>query len=431
MADNSSIGPLPPLVRDPSILSAIVRKRVRRAPSRPIGWPYLPEQAAPDIPESMEALSEEIQAARPTLDNLHEDIGIFTVRDEALDEVLRLLVKMKDRLKEAGQPDEQVEALRADIEAMIAEIDRITSAASHRAVPLLRPFERAAALPAGILAAGSQVELVFVVPRAERMRRDFQLLARNAREFGTEFANRGLTVRYGLMTYGRDPHPFVMRESYEDFAKDIRSIEFADGPENALQALQDSLWRFSFRPDARRVFVILSDMDSADDMGGMREEIISLLRDDGVTVYALSANDPYTRLPHAVYEDITRATGGKYYNIDSAPYEEVIGNLLGDIIESTMKQVPTTTSIEREMPLGPEPGDTFRIRLPDLRPGAFGLDTLPLKTADDFVAALGRVDRVLFFASHDRAEKSTLSGFLYRVLDHFHNTRANWLNFWI
>lgn len=431
MPDYGSIGPLPPIIRNPTMLSAIVRKRLRRIVSRPIGWPFLPDAATPDDPESMEALQEEIIAARPILDNLHEDLDIFAVRDAALDEILHALVRMSDRLRTADAESGELDALREDIEALIEQIGLVAESARRRSVPLLRPFERVSVSPGQVAPPSAAVEMLFFIPRAERLTRDIEMLSRYVQEIALELKNRGLSARFGLVAVGRESYPFPLRESHDDFSLDMKSIVWANEPENMLQAIQDSFVSFLFRPGAQKVYVVFSDMDSPDDLGGMREETIGMLQSENVTLFAMSVCDQFTRRPFPLYTELAAATGGRYFNIDLVPYDVLIGNFMTDALKRLMERVPRASIDEREIPLGPGVDDNLTVRLPDFRPVALGIDTLPLETQGDFVAALRKIESVLFFTSTDRAEKNTLRGFLYRVLDHFHHTRNNWLNFWV
>ncbi|MEW5945625.1 MAG: hypothetical protein AB1742_05450 [bacterium] len=422
-------GPLPPIMRDPSILAGIVRRRVRRAAPMPAGWYYLPSAATPDVPETMESLQEEIAVARPILDNLHFDVSVFAVRDRALDSIIGLLSKMRAFLEERPVFSRAPDELRADLDALAGEINDVALKTRYNEIPLLTPFDK-------VVATGeaappmNRADVVFVAPRTRRMRAELNAVARNVPEMALELSNRGVVSRLGLLTYDSASHPGGVHASVEEFQNEIyRLAPGTEGVENGLQALQDAL-RLPLDGASAWIFVILSDLDAADDFADMRAVTLRMLGAAGVTVFALSANDPYTRVPFGVYSEITGATGGAYYNIDRTPYPELMPLVAADAARSLMNRgANCVRATEREIPLGPGPGDTLRVRLPDFRPDALGIENLPLDTEEDFVAAVRRIVEVIGFAVTDRAEKNVLRGYLHRILDYFHNTRSYQLDF--
>jgi hypothetical protein len=178
--------------------------------------------------------------------------------------------------------------------------------------------------------------------------------------------------------------------------------------------------------------VIFSDGEAHDDYGSARDETGEIVQGAGATVYVMSVREYFTKTPFSGYESMARATGGKYFDLNSMPYEENLSLLAGEMAERMISRgAPVVEAADRFIHIGPEPSDAITVRFPDFRTDTLGLRDMPLDSESDFVSALGRIDGAIAQVSFDRAEKSILQKYLRRIIDVFDEIRIYKLDFHI
>jgi hypothetical protein len=172
------------------------------------------------------------------------------------------------------------------------------------------------------------------------------------------------------------------------------------------------------------------DNEADDDIGTAREQTIGRLRESRATLFALSVLDTLTKNPLSVYNDLVRATKGRYFNIETIDYRTTFATLAAAIGETVASSgAPVIMSNERTIPLGPAHDDTLQIKFPDFQPASLGISDLRLETRDDFQAACSVIERALESVSDDVMEKRVLNNHLDRILTHFDSIRYFRLDF--
>jgi flagellin-like hook-associated protein FlgL len=428
---------IPRVMLDPARIEKLLsRRRVARA-----GRALLPEPAArPEtLPiswqlsrEHLEALTGEIDAAEPVLHNVYEDRDIFELRRRGLQQIMDLLQRMRGFVDRYPFSDKEKDVVRAEIDALSKGIEQVAAQTRFFNMPLLAPALKVAPLqPESARSAGNATDIVFVVSRAQSLRKDVRLLADHAPHFATDLANMGLNARLGLQTFGRTSQPAgSFRISAEDFMADLNSVSPGKEPQNALEALRNAVEDFSFREPCGKFVILLADADANDDFADARERTIEALKNARATLHVFSVNDPFTGAPFAAYEEIAHATGGQYFNIAVTDYRSALASLSAAICAQAVESgAPVVYSENRALPIGPEASETISVRFPDFRPGALGVDSLKLETRQDFMEACAVVDNALRTLSEDAGEKRLLSEFLDRILSHFDTVRLYRLDF--
>lgn len=162
-------------------------------------------------------------------------------------------------------------------------------------------------------------------PYIERMQANAIRFAR-AVESETVDCHLGL-VGYGDVPAGEEITVFALTEDASAFRTQVRELPRTDGgdePESALEALEEAI-TMRHRPDARRVFILITDADfhEPDIHGHSAESVLSKLEAQGVPLYVVG---PTKRLHRGLrYADISRRLGGRFYSIHgSGDFSDII-----------------------------------------------------------------------------------------------------------
>ena len=435
MEADPKIKRMPHLLMNPQALERIVKKKGARHAAA-IRRPLTSEEAQM-LPlawqlsrEHLDALREEISSAEPVLNNVYEDIAMFHVREGALNEIMDLLSRMRRAVDRYPFSDREKDLIKNNIDGLVDNIRLIVKHSRYYAIPLLEPMQRAA--PFGQTAdAGNKVDIVFVLARSESMRRDVKLLAQHAKDFANELANFGLDVRMGLQPFARTSQPAgPFRTTTDEFIQDLGTVHFSGENMNALAAIQNSLDDFSYRIPTHRFLIVFSDHEAHDDFGGKREETLEMLQSSRTTLFALSVNDSFTRMPLFAFEELAEATGGRYLNIEKTDYRNTLSELAEALAEKVMGAgTPVIMSNERTVPIGPDHDDIINIKFPDFRPAALGLTDITLESSEDFKQACKIIEDAISAVSDDVLEKRVLTSYLDRILSHFDSIRSFRLDF--
>jgi hypothetical protein len=428
--------PLPAIVTNPSRLDKVVRRRSKV--NRPTG--LVTESLFPSfIPievqlsrRHLDALREEIGSAEDVLSNVYEDMDIFKERQSALNEITYSLLRMKDYVDVLKINLTGRQAIKGEIDLLTRQIDLIAETTHRRAIPVLKPVPRIVTF-GGDGEVTNKADVVFVVDRSPRMRKDALHLSQTAHVFWNELKNRGVDLRMGVQTFERTSQPSgPMREYIDGFIEDLGAVYFNGTVKNALAAIKDALSEQSFREDAQKFIVIFSDGEAHDDYGTTRDETAAAAREAGATVYAMSASDSFTKSPFSGYDAVARATGGRYFDLNRTPYEDNLSMLAGEIANRMVASgAPVIEAADRYIQIGPEKSDAITVRFPDFRTNTLGLRDMPLESESDFKLALEKIDGAIKQISFDRAEKNILQKYLHRIIDVFDEIRLYKLDFHI
>lgn len=103
------------------------------------------------------------------------------------------------------------------------------------------------------------------------------------------------------------------------FNRMVTSVGIGGGTEDGAGSLMETLEHYTFRANARKFFILVTD-ESGDD-NALEAETIALMQQEGVTVHVVS--DP----SFATYSNIAAATNGQVYNIASADWGALLAVL--------------------------------------------------------------------------------------------------------
>ncbi len=428
--------PLPPILANPKRIDRVVRKKIKE--TRPTG--LVTESLFPNfIPieiqlgrRHLDALREEIGAAEDVLNNVYEDISVFKTRQAALNEITYFLLRMREYVDILTINRIHRQAIKNEIDLLTSQIDLITETTHRRTIPVLKPFQRIVTygMEAGV---SSLADVVFLIDRDARMKKDVMQLTRTAHVLAGELKNRGVDLRLGVQTFERTSQPSgPLRAGIDDFIADLKAIFFNGATKNTLAAVRQTLEEQSFRNGAHKFIVVFTDSEAHDDYGTAKDETITAAAEADATVFVMSANEFFSKSPFHSYNELARNTGGRYFDLNRVTYEDNMSRLAAEIaIRMAQRGAPVVEATDRFVQIGPEPSDIINVKFPDFRTDTLGLRNLPLDTEDDFKTALGRIDSALSTISFDRAEKSVLHKYLKRILDVFDDIRLYKLDFHI
>ena len=428
--------PLPPIVANPSRLDKVVRRRSKEA--RPTGlvteslFPsFLPIETQLSR-EHLDALREEIASAEDVLNNVYEDMAVFSERQAALNEITYSLMRMRDYVDQLTLSRATRQSIKNEIDFLTRQIDLIAETTHRRAIPVLKPFQRIVNF-GGAAGKTNKADIIFLIDRDARMRKDVGQLARTSYILWNELVNRGVDLRMGVQTFERTSQPAgPPRETLDQFNADLGSVFFNGSTKNTMVAVRQTLTEQSYREDAQKFVVIFSDGEAHDDYGSTRDETADAALETETTVYVMSSSDTFTKTPFSGYDTIARATGGKYFDLNRTTYEDNLSMLAGEIAGRMIARgAPVVEASDRFVHIGPDQTDTITVRFPDFRSDTLGLRNLPLDSETDFMSALERIDGAITQISFDRAEKNILQKYLRRIIDVFDEIRIYKLDFHI
>lgn len=187
------------------------------------------------------------------------------------------------------------------------------------------------------------VDIVFLMDNSGSMADEQNEVRNNVIDFVNQLVAGGVDFALGLCRFGSSENggfPIiedngVLTQDPEYFKNDVWTRNITNGGfEPGWDALYEAATSFSFRPGARKVFILITDETPTDDdnIGNYTQaEVIDILKRNTITTFALlDLSDA-----HAVsdYGVIAEETNGKYFDIYS-PLDEIL-NFISTQVAST------------------------------------------------------------------------------------------------
>lgn len=416
---------------DPSLLPRVSRRK------KDLKKPVRPAVALPgSIPihiqlgrEHLDGLRGEISAAEPVLTNVYDDISLFQARDAALNDIMELLVAMRNCVDIVVAMRSERDFIKGQLDSLIKEMDRLVHETRHRNMALLQPVEKIAPLPGS--GSGNIVDIVFIIDRDPWVRKEAEKIAKNIGMFYGKLINHGLKPMFGVQPFERySQSSGPLRSDPRLTSEEIMSIYFKGETRNSLTAIAQAVSDQNFRQDSKKILVLVCNGEPADDFGEIRNEALSAVVASGATFYVVSVNNEYTSKPHAVYREIIEATSGECFSFEKMPVDVVLEKLSEAIVKKAFESgVQTFESQERNIVIGPGPSDTLNLKFPDMRTSTLGLSDLPLNNEEDFMSGLSKIQSAISLVSGDRIEKNIFLNYLARIIKYFDDARSYRLDF--
>lgn len=177
-----------------------------------------------------------------------------------------------------------------------------------------------------------KADVVVVFDTTGSMNPYIERMQANAIRFAHAVEGEAVDCHLGLVGYGDVPAGeeitvFGLTEDPSAFRAQVRELPRTDGgdePESALEALEEAI-TMRHRPDARRVFILITDADfhEPDIHGHGAENILSKLKALDAPLYIVG---PTKRLHRGLrYADMSACTHGRFHSIHaSGDFSDVI-----------------------------------------------------------------------------------------------------------
>jgi|GEM_PF-1176238 len=184
------------------------------------------------------------------------------------------------------------------------------------------------------------IDIVMIVDCSGSMRDEIEAVRRNVESFVAAIERRGADARLGGVLYGSivydTLHPTDDLNRFKEFARNAEAI---GGDEITSLAIQEAA-TMDFRPDAQRLFVLITDDWAVQDNARLGEaDLTEMLWNAGARLYTIG--DP-CKNNGAV---MTRLTLGREYNITS-PFNSILDDIGTDV--TTLYRVTYQSRIRQE-----------------------------------------------------------------------------------
>lgn len=426
---DNTLGLLPPVMADPSLLPKVsrrkkdVKKPVRAASAMPGSIPIHVQLGR----EFLDGLRGEISAAEPVLTNVYDDISLFQERDSALNDIMELLLAMRNCVDIVVAMRSERDFIKDQLDRLIGQMDQIVRQSRHKNMSLLEPVGKVAP----IAGAGNLVDIVFIIDRDPWIRKEAEKIAKNIGVFYGALINHGLKPMFGVQPFERySQSSGPLRSDPRLTSEEISSIYFKGEARNSLTAISQAVSDQNFRSNAKKILVLVCNGEPQDDFGELRNEAMSAVSEAGASLYVVSVNNQFSGRPHSVYRDMAASASGECFSFEQMPIEIVLEKLAGSIVNSAMNSgAQVFESQERNIVIGPGPSDTLNVRFPDMRTESLGLTELPLNNESDFMTALNKIQSAIGLVSEDRIEKNIFLNYLERIIKYFDDARNYRLDF--
>lgn len=201
--------------------------------------------------------------------------------------------------------------------------------------------------------ADTALDIVFVFDDSGSMGGEISTMKREAKSLTSSIADKGIDAQYGLVSFrdtvDQDLPLTSDSTQLKDAVDNLDAWGGGDFPEDNFDAIETAL-SMDFRSEARTIIVDITDATAHYDGDGSGysdytlEEVASDLREQGAVFVGVSGgyDDPKASL-----KVLANKSGGKWYDINSANFDDILNNiieLLIDIyyIEYTTENPPDT-----------------------------------------------------------------------------------------
>jgi hypothetical protein len=170
-------------------------------------------------------------------------------------------------------------------------------------------------------------DIVILIDSSGSMRDELAAVRNNIIAFADVLAAGGIDYRIGLVQFGNPAGPTLLKTSgaltndAEAFKSEI-NLSASGGAEPVYEALNLAIRTFTFRPEAQRHFLLISDEDAK----GYPMDMINLICSNQVTAHVAVSDSGYYgyKGPGSVSE----RSGGLVFPV-AGPYDEMVGAMAG------------------------------------------------------------------------------------------------------
>jgi predicted ribosomally synthesized peptide with SipW-like signal peptide len=180
-------------------------------------------------------------------------------------------------------------------------------------------------------AAGGKVDLAFIHDRSGSMDNEASFLQTNITSVATQLQNSNVDAAFGLVPYesNSDGTDGDITEVVTDITTDATQLDFSftigGGTENASEAIEFALDNLTFRPDAKKILVVITDED---DDGSPAERTAALNRVDQENACLLAVS-PNTTGSDELKTMSEQVQCGDWINITDGLSQQIINELVG------------------------------------------------------------------------------------------------------
>lgn len=324
--------------------------------------------------------------------NIQDAISMVHVADDGMELITETLQKLRQLAIQASTDTytrDDRKKIQLEVGQLLAEIDRLASSVEFNNISLLNR-----GLPAGVKPRGEiegPRDIVWVIDGSASMGPYQTSLATNAEVFANTLRDSGVDYRLAVVGFV-DSNVWASGGWTTDtatFKSNVTAVGPTGSVEEGMTALQWTLNNLTFRSDAKKIFILLTDED-ADDQH-KRVETIDMMINNDVAVYGVinypeghgESTDEYWKECHGVIPK----TEGEWVDIDE-DWNYILELIAGSIVGSLKKGI--------QIQVGANRGDKIRLTLPiKATTPALKIANLDVTTRQNAERAIGTLDQAI------------------------------------
>jgi hypothetical protein len=172
---------------------------------------------------------------------------------------------------------------------------------------------------------GAKADIVFVFDTTGSMGEEIEGLRVNTLAFADTLTTSGIDFRLGLVSFGDTVvNTFDMTADANEFRGVVQSL-VADGggdePENPLDAIREATTALSLRPEAAKIFILVTDA-TFNTVGTTMTQAIELTQAANAQMHVVTSPSL-----NSLYDPIVAATGGQFFDILAANFSTVLDGI--------------------------------------------------------------------------------------------------------
>lgn len=379
-----------------------------------------------------ETMRRQIRGLNQASDNIQDGISLCQVVDGALNEMHSLTQRINELTIKASNgtlTDDDRAAVQQEVHELLQEYNHIAITTTFNDISCLSPAQIKVPAPDGDK---PKADIVFLVDTTGSMGSDIRNVSDNLSKFASGLSD--CDVQFGLVDYKdvtSDADPLTQYPFTDDIGSIKSQLDVLAGSvtgggdlnESALEAIDSGL-RYSFRSDATKQFILLTDAPfhdkSSDGLSAhTSSDIKAALNSQNVRLSLISNSSAAPAYKNAGL----LTNGGLFLNISSnfadglSSLVESIKNDAGSVFSPVMKDVI--------IQCGPRAGNTYPLHLQDMRTSALGLNGLSCLTQEDAQNSISVVSGALAKISACRSMVGTDQNILESMYDLNNNISEN------
>ena len=227
---------------------------------------------------------------------------------------------------ESGAPDESYDITAGDTVSDILDSD----------VELLSEIQTVLwyddgdnVLGSGGEASSGKVDIAFVHDRSGSMSDEAAFLENNIGSVATDLENSNLDAAFGLIAYEENDGDSTPTEIITDIDTDSTQLDFTfnlgGGDENASEAIEFALDNLTWRPDAKKILVVITDEDD-DGSSTERDDALDRIDSENACLLSVSRDSDGTDELKTMSEQVQC---GDWINITEGLSTSILNDLVG------------------------------------------------------------------------------------------------------